>query len=81
MDFTQLRQDANNVKKCTMSFANSLTYKPEHPERTARRSLLDDVTFQEWPSRKAMAISIRMQESGPISRYNWKAVIPLTDGE
>lgn len=51
------------MKKITMSFGASLEYKPEHPERTARKSPGYDVTFQTWPSRTAMAKSIRMQES------------------
>ncbi len=69
------------MKTITMSFCASLSYKPEFPERTAKRSLSDDVTFKVWPHRKALALTIRMQEKGAPSRMNWIACIPLTDGE
>lgn len=69
------------MKKYTLSFANSLSYKHEFPDRTARRSLSDDVTFQVWPSRKAMAVSIRMQQKGASTRYSWTPLVPLSDGE
>ena len=46
------------MKRTTMSFAAAMDYKPEHPERVARRNgtgLNFDVTFQTWPNRESMA--------------------------
>jgi hypothetical protein len=70
--------------KYILSGAEALTHRPKHPERTARRahSGLDfDVTFQVWPNRKAMAKSIRMQQAREPHPSDWRAVVPLTDGE
>jgi hypothetical protein len=64
------------MRSVKMSFAHSLTYKPEHPDRTASRShqgLDMDVTFQTWPSRAAMLKTIEMQESGPYKQTHWRA--------
>lgn len=59
---------------------------PQHPERTARRSVGDfirgiDTEFQVWPNRNSMARSIRMQQSRAANNRDWHACIPLTDGE
>jgi len=67
--------------KCyTMSFGASLEHVPEHPDRTARRTLGWDVEFAVWSNRKAMAHSIRMQERGCRSNQ-WRAVVPLSETE
>lgn len=70
-------KDNNPMKKYKMSFAESLKHVPEHPERTARRSLEWDVQYQVWPNRQSMARSIRMQEKREPRRGDWKAVVPL----
>lgn len=72
---------SKNPKRVTMSFAASTTYRPPHPERTAKRDSGYDVTFQEWPNRASMAKSIRMQESGPSTGKNWRAIVPLEQTE
>lgn len=72
------------MKTERMSFAASLTYKPPHPERTARKSghgLDFDVTFKEWPARAAMARTIRMQERREPRNGDWRPCVSLTDNE
>lgn len=72
------------MKRYTMSFGASIEHKPEHPERTARKSgtgMNFDVTFQVWPNRQSMARSIRMQERSEPRQGNWKACLALTPGE
>jgi hypothetical protein len=72
------------VKRYSLSFAESTAHKPASPERTARKSgngLNFDVTFQVWPSRVAMARSIRMQQKGAPRSDHWRACVPLADGE
>lgn len=68
------------TKRYTLSFGQAIEHKPQHPERTARRSighLSGNVQYQVWSNREAMARSIRMQERGPYSPDHWKPVIPL----
>jgi hypothetical protein len=58
--------------------------KHEHPERTASnagRSWDSDVTFQVWPSREAMARSIRMQQKRESRPDDWRPLVKLGDGE
>lgn len=72
------------MKTTTISFGQSLEYKPAHPERTAKKSgsgLNFDVTFKEWPNRESMAKSIRMQQRREHHVSDWKACITLKDGE
>lgn len=71
------------MSKKTMSFGASLNYRKQlaHPERTAIRSVGWDVQFQTWTNRKAMAKTIRMQESRMPKSGDWKAVVALADGE
>ncbi len=67
------------MKQYTMSFVASREHKPEHPERTAKRTgtgMNFDVTFQVWPNRASMLKTIQMQESGPHHYTHWKAVQP-----
>ena len=68
------------MKRVTMSFAAAVEYKPEHPERTARKATGWDTTFQTWTNRKAMARTIRMQQKG-APQSEWRPCVPLTDGE
>lgn len=60
------------LKRYTLSFAASVDHVPDHPERTARRSISWDVEYQVWPSRAAMIASIRMQEKRAPHRTDWK---------
>jgi hypothetical protein len=72
------------MKKISMTFGQSIGYKPPNPERTARKSgyAFDSlITFQEWPNRKSMAKTIRMQQQRESRPTDWRAVVPLTDGE
>lgn len=71
----------NEMKKYTLSFADAISHKPEHADRTARKPLGWDVQFQVWPNRASMAKTIRMQQSGENFAKAWKPCVPLTDGE
>ncbi len=70
-----------DVTKYTMSGAAADAHKPERAERTARRAaggfLNFDVIFQVWPSRAAMARSIRMQEARAPNQMDWRACVKL----
>ena len=59
------------------------TLSDEERQRTAIKAgqrIGDDDTAQTWTNRKAMAVTIRIQErSAPSSK--WRAVVKLTDGE
>ena len=74
-----------HMKTYTLSAANAFTHKPEHPERTARRSgvghLNFDVVFKVWNAREPMARTIRMQERRESRQTDWRACVKLTDGE
>lgn len=61
------------MKTYSMSFAASLTHKPEHPERTASKPLEWDVAYQVWPSRAAMLKTIDMQDRSASHRAKWRA--------
>jgi hypothetical protein len=72
------------MKHYTLSFGASVDHKPEHPERTAKKSgtgMNFDVTYQVWPNRESMARSIRMQQRRAPHPSDWRAVVALTDGE
>lgn len=72
------------MRRYTMSFAAACTHRPEHPERTAKKSSTDlnfDITFQVWPNRESMARSIRMQERSTPRNGQWRACQPLTTTE
>jgi hypothetical protein len=71
----------SSTKQYILSFAASLSHKPEQPERTAKRTCGDDVMFQVWSNRAAMAKSIRMQQSRAGKAKDWKPCVPLTDSE
>ena len=64
------------IRQYTLSFADSITHKPEHPDRTARRNgsgLNFDVTFQVWPNRAAMLKTIEMQQKRAPRSGDWRA--------
>lgn len=72
------------MKTYRLSFAQAIAHKPEHPDRTARKSgsgLDMDVRFQVWPNRPSMARSIRMQQKGAPRPDHWRACVPLNDTE
>jgi hypothetical protein len=60
------------MKTVTMSFAASTAYKMPNPDRTATRSISDDVTFAEFPSRGAMLTCLEMQASRASNRRDWQ---------
>lgn len=60
------------TKRYRLSFADSTAHVPDHPERTAIRSIGDDVEYQVWPSAGAMQTSVSMQGSRASSRYDWR---------
>jgi len=65
------------MKRYTMSFADSISHVPEHPERTAKkqgRGMNFDVTYQVWPNRAAMMKTIDMQERRESRQDDWKPV-------
>jgi hypothetical protein len=65
------------MKRYTMSFADSISHVPEHPERTAKkqgRGMNFDVTYQVWPNRAAMMKTIDMQERRGSRQDDWKPV-------
>lgn len=72
-------------KSVRMPFGRSLEHKPEHPERTARRSvgrgLEHDIEFKTWNAREPMARAIRAQQRREPHSGDWRAVVPLRDGE
>jgi hypothetical protein len=72
------------MKRYSLNLGQTMSHKPEHPERTATKAgagMFADIVFQEWPNRKSMAVSIRMQERGPCGNGKWQACVKLTDGE
>jgi hypothetical protein len=72
------------MKQYTLNGAESMTYKHEHPERTAYKQydgMNFDYCFQIWPNRKAMAKSIHMQQKREHRYNDWIAVQKLNDGE
>lgn len=63
------------MKRYCMSFAASLEHKPEHPERTAKKSgtgMNMDVYYQVWNSRAAMLTTIELQQRGPTRSTHWR---------
>ena len=69
------------MKEYILSFAASTTHKPEHPERTSVQMWDWDMKYREWPNRPSMAKAIRMQEKREHHSTDFKAVVPLSDGE
>jgi hypothetical protein len=70
------------MKTYTVSFAASLEFTHDHPERTAWKSFNEfDKLFKVWPSRKAMLLTIRMQQGRAHKGGDWVPVVKLRDGE
>jgi hypothetical protein len=73
------------MKTYTLSGGASFTHVPEHPERTGRRNaghgLNFDVIYKVWPSRAALARTIRMQQKRETRPLDWRACVKLSDGE
>jgi len=66
------------LKTYVLSFADSIKHVPEHPERTAMKSLSFDVQYQVWPSRVAMLKTIDMQSRRASHHLDWRACkIPM----
>lgn len=64
------------MKSYRMSFAASLNFKHEFPERTAKRpSGQWDIEFQIWTNRVAMLKSINMQSNRASHRRDWVPLI------
>ena len=72
------------MKRYTLSFAAGTSYPHPALDCTAKRGhggMDFDQTYQVWPSRAAMAMSVRMQEKR-APRYNdWHPLVPLSPGE
>jgi hypothetical protein len=64
-----------------MSFASSISHIPKHPERTATRRQNWNIVYQEWPNRKAMAKTIRVQEKRAAHHSDWMPCVKLEDIE
>jgi hypothetical protein len=66
------------MRKYRLSFAESQSHTPTHPERTASKhgaGMDFDVYYQVWPSRAAMLKSIDMQDAArDVGQRGWKAV-------
>lgn len=72
------------MKTYTLTFAQSVGFTHPHPERTARQAhggFNLDFTFKVWPSRAALAKSIRMQQMREAHFNDWQPIIPLSAGE
>jgi len=69
------------MKTYTLSMGASLNYQHPAPGRTARKVIGWDYYYQVWPNRESMVKSIRMQERRTAHPLDWKALVPLTDGE
>lgn len=73
------------MTKYTLSLGASIGYQHPHADRTAVRnatsSPFSDLLYQVWPSRKAMARTIRMQQQRAPQSRDWRPLIKLADGE
>jgi hypothetical protein len=72
------------MKRYSMPLGRTIGYVHPAPERTASKQgpgMFADITFQVWPSREAMARSIRMQQRRANKQGDWRALVQLTDGE
>jgi hypothetical protein len=69
------------MKTYTLSFAQSLEHKHEHPERTAYKNgsgMNFDKTFKVWTSRAAMVTTIRMQQKRSSYSTDWIPLVKLS---
>ena len=72
------------MKTYTIPLGRLAETKHDAPERTAMKvgyGMFADYVFQVFPNRESMARCIRMQQKREYRRGDWKAVLPLTDGE
>jgi len=72
------------MAKYTMPFGQSVGHAPDAPERTATKStgqFGEVVTYQVWPSRGAMARSIRMQQRREHRPGDWRPCVALSTTE
>ncbi len=72
------------MQKYSMPLGRTIGFTHESPDRTASKSgagVFSDTIFQVWPSRAAMARSIRMQQSRASHPSDWRPLVKLTDGE
>lgn len=63
------------MKNYTMSFRESLTHKPDHPDRTAYRNnsgMNFDITFRVFPNRASMLKCIELQRQREHHPTDWK---------
>lgn len=63
------------MKTYTLSFADSLSHAPAHPDRTGYRAMSGmnmDVVFQVWPSRAALLKTIEIQSRRAFKATDWK---------
>lgn len=63
-----------------MSFAQALTHKDKHPDRTASRPAgaapwYGDVEFRTWTSRAALLTTLDMQGRRPPQPTDWRPLI------
>lgn len=65
-------QEGLLMKTYVLSFADSIKHVPEHPERTAMKSLEWDVRYRVWTSRSAMMTTVNMQEKRAPRRDDWR---------
>ncbi len=68
----------------TSSLGRLNEVKHKYPERTAMKvgvGMFADYTFKIFPNRQSMAKCIRMQQKREYHQGDWRAIIPLTDGE
>lgn len=69
------------MKTYTLSMGASHNYQHPAPERTAFKAVGWDYTYQIWSNRESMAKSIRMQQRRAPRSSDWRAIVPLGDGE
>ncbi len=72
------------MKTYSLCLGQSINYPHPHPERTAKRSgagIFSDDVYKVWPSRKAMALTIRMQQKREPRPGDWRPLVKLADGE
>lgn len=60
------------MKKYTLTIADSIIHTPDHPERTAFKSVGFSVIYQVWNSATALKKSIDMQESRSSMSTDWR---------
>lgn len=72
------------MKRYALSLGQSIGYHHPEQDRTAVRSgygVFADSQYQVWPSRKAMAKSVRMQQQRERRPQDWRPLVELSDGE